>query len=213
MSFSGLLPEVSEVWPLQEHASQSYCSPGDKEKVMLLFFSSLSLLKIQSKIRHPSSLCLFPLSVFPFMRRQRHASPSPAQASAQVTEEDGQAKGAGQGGSNSAARSNVWCQGHTHLHRSAHGAPLLNKLFSLPLLMYPELVFQDVNAHLSGTMSHPRSPAASSRENKRAFSATVTAFCRCSRPVFTAHLRPKSLSSCSPPTDTLTDRCRQNCCW
>ncbi|XP_041848189.1 regulator of G-protein signaling 11 isoform X2 [Melanotaenia boesemani] len=36
-------------------------------------------------------------SVFPFMRRQRHSSPSPAQA------EDGRAKGAGQAGSNSAA--------------------------------------------------------------------------------------------------------------
>uniref|UniRef100_A0A8C4EQW4 RGS domain-containing protein n=1 Tax=Dicentrarchus labrax TaxID=13489 RepID=A0A8C4EQW4_DICLA len=37
-------------------------------------------------------------SVFPFMRRQRHASPSPAQA---VAPEDGQAKGAGQAGTNS----------------------------------------------------------------------------------------------------------------
>uniref|UniRef100_A0A8C4ELN9 RGS domain-containing protein n=1 Tax=Dicentrarchus labrax TaxID=13489 RepID=A0A8C4ELN9_DICLA len=41
-------------------------------------------------------------SVFPFMRRQRHASPSPAQA---VAPEDGQAKGAGQAGTNSAAGS------------------------------------------------------------------------------------------------------------
>uniref|UniRef100_A0A665UYC1 Regulator of G protein signaling 11 n=1 Tax=Echeneis naucrates TaxID=173247 RepID=A0A665UYC1_ECHNA len=35
-------------------------------------------------------------SVFPFMRRQRHSSPSPAQAITQATEEDGRAKGAGQ---------------------------------------------------------------------------------------------------------------------
>ncbi|XP_020566549.1 regulator of G-protein signaling 11 isoform X3 [Oryzias latipes] len=34
-------------------------------------------------------------SVFPFMRRQRHSSPSPAQAVAQVTEEEGRHKGAG----------------------------------------------------------------------------------------------------------------------
>uniref|UniRef100_A0A665UXL0 Regulator of G protein signaling 11 n=1 Tax=Echeneis naucrates TaxID=173247 RepID=A0A665UXL0_ECHNA len=34
-------------------------------------------------------------SVFPFMRRQRHSSPSPAQAITQATEEDGRAKGAG----------------------------------------------------------------------------------------------------------------------
>ncbi|MED6239537.1 Regulator of G-protein signaling 11 [Ataeniobius toweri] len=38
-------------------------------------------------------------SVFPFMRRQRHSSPSPAQASAQAAEEDGRA------GTNSAAGS------------------------------------------------------------------------------------------------------------
>ncbi|XP_074545618.1 regulator of G-protein signaling 11 [Halichoeres trimaculatus] len=39
-------------------------------------------------------------SVFPFMRRQRHASPSPAQAASHGMEEDGQAKGGGQAGSN-----------------------------------------------------------------------------------------------------------------
>ncbi|XP_068196276.1 regulator of G-protein signaling 11 isoform X3 [Antennarius striatus] len=44
-------------------------------------------------------------SVFPFMRRQRHASPSPAQASNQ--EEDGHARGAGPAGGNSAAHSSV----------------------------------------------------------------------------------------------------------
>ncbi|KAA8587412.1 hypothetical protein FQN60_016274 [Etheostoma spectabile] len=42
-------------------------------------------------------------SVFPFVRRQRHASPSPAQAVTQATEEDGHAKGGGQAGTNSAA--------------------------------------------------------------------------------------------------------------
>ncbi|TWW72891.1 Regulator of G-protein signaling 11 [Takifugu flavidus] len=41
-------------------------------------------------------------SVFPFMRRQRHASPSPAQASARMAEQDGQAKRAGQGSGNAA---------------------------------------------------------------------------------------------------------------
>uniref|UniRef100_A0A8C2XDT7 Regulator of G protein signaling 11 n=1 Tax=Cyclopterus lumpus TaxID=8103 RepID=A0A8C2XDT7_CYCLU len=46
-------------------------------------------------------------SVFPFMRRQRHSSPSPAQAVIQVTEEDGHAKGAGRAGTNSAAGSHV----------------------------------------------------------------------------------------------------------
>uniref|UniRef100_UPI003AB03C1C regulator of G-protein signaling 11 isoform X3 n=1 Tax=Centroberyx gerrardi TaxID=166262 RepID=UPI003AB03C1C len=46
-------------------------------------------------------------SVFPFMRRQRHASPSPAQAAAPATEQDGQAKGAGQAGTNSATVSQV----------------------------------------------------------------------------------------------------------
>lgn len=46
-------------------------------------------------------------SVFPFMRRQRHASPSPAQAVTQATEDDGRAKGAGQAGTNSAGASNV----------------------------------------------------------------------------------------------------------
>ncbi|XP_012716521.1 regulator of G-protein signaling 11 [Fundulus heteroclitus] len=40
-------------------------------------------------------------SVFPFMRRQRHSSPSPAQASAQAAEEDGRA------GTNSAAGSQL----------------------------------------------------------------------------------------------------------
>uniref|UniRef100_A0A671UI38 Regulator of G protein signaling 11 n=1 Tax=Sparus aurata TaxID=8175 RepID=A0A671UI38_SPAAU len=44
-------------------------------------------------------------SVFPFMRRQRHSSPSPAQAATQA--EDGQAKGAGQAGTNSAGGSNA----------------------------------------------------------------------------------------------------------
>lgn len=42
------------------------------------------------------------------MRRQRHASPSPAQATAHSTEEDGHAKGAKQAGTNSSTRSNVW---------------------------------------------------------------------------------------------------------
>uniref|UniRef100_A0A8C5H665 Regulator of G protein signaling 11 n=1 Tax=Gouania willdenowi TaxID=441366 RepID=A0A8C5H665_GOUWI len=37
-------------------------------------------------------------SVFPFMRRQRHSSPSPAQAATQATEEDGRVKEAGQAG-------------------------------------------------------------------------------------------------------------------
>ncbi|XP_063742417.1 regulator of G-protein signaling 11 isoform X2 [Eleginops maclovinus] len=46
-------------------------------------------------------------SVFPFMRRQRHSSPSPAQVATQATEEGGNAKGAGQAGTNSAAGSNV----------------------------------------------------------------------------------------------------------
>uniref|UniRef100_A0A8D0AG98 Regulator of G protein signaling 11 n=1 Tax=Sander lucioperca TaxID=283035 RepID=A0A8D0AG98_SANLU len=46
-------------------------------------------------------------SVFPFVRRQRHANPSPAQAVAQATEEDGHAKGAGQAGTKSAAGSHV----------------------------------------------------------------------------------------------------------
>ncbi|XP_078121158.1 regulator of G-protein signaling 11 [Sander vitreus] len=46
-------------------------------------------------------------SVFPFVRRQRHANPSPAQAIAQATEEDGHAKGAGQAGTKSAAGSHV----------------------------------------------------------------------------------------------------------
>uniref|UniRef100_A0A3B4TRG4 Regulator of G protein signaling 11 n=1 Tax=Seriola dumerili TaxID=41447 RepID=A0A3B4TRG4_SERDU len=46
-------------------------------------------------------------SVFPFMRRQRHSSPSPAQAATQLTEEDERAKGAGQAGTNSAAGSHV----------------------------------------------------------------------------------------------------------
>ncbi|XP_016897582.1 LOW QUALITY PROTEIN: regulator of G-protein signaling 11 [Cynoglossus semilaevis] len=42
-------------------------------------------------------------SVFPFLRRQRHASPSPAQASVQVLEDRGRAQGAGQASSNAAA--------------------------------------------------------------------------------------------------------------
>ncbi|KAG8013951.1 Regulator of G-protein signaling 11 [Nibea albiflora] len=46
-------------------------------------------------------------SVFPFMRRQRHASPSPAQVVTQATEEDGHAKGAGQAGINSTAGSHA----------------------------------------------------------------------------------------------------------
>lgn len=41
-------------------------------------------------------------SVFPFMRRQRHSSPSPAQTATQAAEEEGLAKGAG---ANSAAGS------------------------------------------------------------------------------------------------------------
>uniref|UniRef100_A0A672H8E5 Regulator of G protein signaling 11 n=1 Tax=Salarias fasciatus TaxID=181472 RepID=A0A672H8E5_SALFA len=39
-------------------------------------------------------------SVFPFMRRQRHSSPSPAQAVTPAAEDDGRAKGAGQAGTN-----------------------------------------------------------------------------------------------------------------
>uniref|UniRef100_A0A3B4ZED0 Regulator of G protein signaling 11 n=1 Tax=Stegastes partitus TaxID=144197 RepID=A0A3B4ZED0_9TELE len=46
-------------------------------------------------------------SVFPFMRRQRHSSPSPAQAATTATEEDGRAKGAGQAGANSEGGSHV----------------------------------------------------------------------------------------------------------
>uniref|UniRef100_A0A672YQ78 Regulator of G protein signaling 11 n=1 Tax=Sphaeramia orbicularis TaxID=375764 RepID=A0A672YQ78_9TELE len=45
-------------------------------------------------------------SVFPFMRRQRHASPSPAQAASQTPPEGGRAKGAGQAGTNSAVQQN-----------------------------------------------------------------------------------------------------------
>ncbi|CAL8370231.1 unnamed protein product [Boreogadus saida] len=44
-------------------------------------------------------------SVFPFMRRQRHSSPSPAKVIATATEQDGQ--GAGQAGANSSAVSQV----------------------------------------------------------------------------------------------------------
>lgn len=54
-----------------------------------------------------SNITLLPFSVFPFVRRQRHANPSPAQAVAQATEEDGHAKGAGQAGTKSAAGSHV----------------------------------------------------------------------------------------------------------
>ncbi|KAK2822050.1 hypothetical protein Q5P01_022115 [Channa striata] len=46
-------------------------------------------------------------SVFPFMRRQRHSSPSPAQAVTQVTEEDGRVKQTSQAGTNSAAGCHV----------------------------------------------------------------------------------------------------------
>ncbi|KAI3375224.1 hypothetical protein L3Q82_021725 [Scortum barcoo] len=46
-------------------------------------------------------------SVFPFMRRQRHSSPSPAQNATQAMDEDGHAKGAGQAGTNSAAGSHA----------------------------------------------------------------------------------------------------------
>ncbi|XP_053294560.1 regulator of G-protein signaling 11 [Pleuronectes platessa] len=45
-------------------------------------------------------------SVFPFMRRQRHSSPSPAQAVTQTSEKDG-AKEAGRAGTDSTAGSNV----------------------------------------------------------------------------------------------------------
>ncbi|KAF3699037.1 Regulator of G-protein signaling 9 [Channa argus] len=46
-------------------------------------------------------------SVFPFMRRQRHFSPSPAQAVSQATEEDGCVKPTSQAGTDSAAGSHV----------------------------------------------------------------------------------------------------------
>uniref|UniRef100_A0A3Q3FBI4 Regulator of G protein signaling 11 n=1 Tax=Labrus bergylta TaxID=56723 RepID=A0A3Q3FBI4_9LABR len=46
-------------------------------------------------------------SVFPFMRRQRHASPSPAQVVTHGVEEDGHAKGGGQAGTNSGGGSHV----------------------------------------------------------------------------------------------------------
>lgn len=42
------------------------------------------------------------------MRRQRHASPSPAQAASHGLEEDGQAKGGGQAGSNPGGSSHAW---------------------------------------------------------------------------------------------------------
>lgn len=58
--------------------------------------------------------CLFlspvVVSVFPFMRRQRHSSPSPAQAAAPATDEDGRVKQASQAGTDSAAGSQVWRQ-------------------------------------------------------------------------------------------------------
>ncbi|KAM4605476.1 regulator of G-protein signaling 11 [Polymixia lowei] len=46
-------------------------------------------------------------SVFPFMRRQRHASPSPAQTVSKAKEEDGQAREEGEAGTNSATVSQV----------------------------------------------------------------------------------------------------------
>ncbi|XP_046897868.1 regulator of G-protein signaling 11 isoform X1 [Hypomesus transpacificus] len=45
-------------------------------------------------------------SVFPFMRRQRHSSPSPAMVS-QATDDDGRGKGAGPAGTNSTTMSQV----------------------------------------------------------------------------------------------------------
>ena len=53
----------------------------------------------------PHSFLHFTLSVFPFMRRQRHSSPSPAKVVATATVQDGQ--GAGQVGANSSAVSQV----------------------------------------------------------------------------------------------------------
>lgn len=105
--FTGLLPKISEVGPLQEHVGQSYRPSGDKEKVP---FNTSRLVNLLTSVAWSLDLSvIFSLSVFPFMRRQRHASPSPAQATAHPAEEDGQAKGAKKAGTNSSVHSNAWC--------------------------------------------------------------------------------------------------------
>lgn len=67
---------------------------------------------------------IFSVSVFPFMRRQRHSSPSPAQAVAQATEEDGRARQTGQAGTNSAAGAHVWYWGKSTRQTQSPPSPL-----------------------------------------------------------------------------------------
>lgn len=117
---TGLLPKIPKVRPIQEHAGQSNRPSGDKEKVK--FKSSVFFFVFFMASVIPSLLFFFSRSVFPFMRRQRHASPSPAQAAAHPAEEDGQAKGAKKAGTNSSVHSNAWCpDGSSHpLSKSFH---------------------------------------------------------------------------------------------
>lgn len=119
--FTGLLPKISEVGPLQEHVGQSYRPSGDKKMVPFNTSRLVNFLSYRLLTSAEWSLDLwviFSLSVFPFMRRQRHASPSPAQATAHPAEEDGHAKGAKKAGTNSSVHSNAWCPdqlSRTHL--------------------------------------------------------------------------------------------------
>lgn len=80
------------------------------------------------------------------MRRQRHASPSPAQATAHSTEEDGHAKGAKQAGTNSSTRSNVW--------RSDRSPPLTCPLPPPTTLTLSELRFQRSMKNISVPQQH-----------------------------------------------------------
>lgn len=85
------------------------------------------------------------------MRRQRHASPSPAQATAHSTEEDGHAKGAKQAGTNSSTRSNVWrsdqspplivCESHPWTYRPPTTATLSELRFQRSSAPLRTLVF------------------------------------------------------------------------
>ena len=72
---------------------------------LTLSFSSPPSLSLSFPPLFPHSFLYFTLSVFPFMRRQRHSSPSPAKVVATATVQDGQ--GAGQVGANSSAVSQV----------------------------------------------------------------------------------------------------------
>ncbi|KAG7227302.1 hypothetical protein INR49_000306 [Caranx melampygus] len=119
--------ESSKIIEKVEEIYKNFLAPGAPRWVNI---DSKTMDKTLEGIKHPHRFET-KKSVFPFMRRQRHSSPSPAQAATQATEEDGRAKGAGQAGTNSAAASNRVYPQTRGLQLRLHFQPLLQPTTSL----------------------------------------------------------------------------------